>query len=233
MNKIISISGFDGAGKTTQLQLLRNTFIDRGLKTASIFDIKNDEHYANVGELDEYKEYFSSADVVFTRFYLRSAKTVSLQNYVMFNDDTVFEDFETVYELFTSAKHDAKLWFEVVINWLCEEDKIIIFDRYYHDEVAYRSLYSLDFKELLTEYTGTIFEPVISFYLKLPIENIINRNETRDDKNTILFNSPKKLEQLFSNYERLTKDTALTVIDGTENIELIHEKIMRTVDNMV
>jgi len=233
MGRILSISGFDGAGKTTQLNLLRELYSSRGYKTSSIFDLKNEETYFEVDELDVYYEYLTKSDIVFSRFYLRSIKTATLQSQLMFNSTDVFNDAETAYELFQSAMFDAQLWFKKVISKLYDEGKTIVFDRYFHDEIAYRALYSLSLAKLEKDYKNKVIPPVCSIYLKLPIREIIGRNKNRDDNRTALFNSSEKLNELYNNYEKLIQTGNFTVLNGLCDIKTIHKKVLAAIDNMV
>ena len=232
VGKIISLSGIDGVGKTTQLSMLMDKYKQTGCNVVSIFDINKDESYLTPNDFKIYYDYFSNADVIFTRFYLRSAKTLSLLNKVMYSNKGIFNNNELAYRLFKSCRSDACIWFEEVINKLYKNGKTLIFDRYYFDEIAYRALYSLDIEILLKEYYGVFPLPDARFYLKLkPLiayERAITRND--EDKKSILFNTPQKLEELYLNFEQLNKVIGLNVLNAESDKAVINSKIISFLD---
>ena len=73
-----------------------------------------------------------------------------VQNAVMFTGTDVFENVELIKEAAQEARKEAEIWYQKVISKLLAQGKIIVYDRYYFDEVAYRSLYSLP-KEIVEE----------------------------------------------------------------------------------
>lgn len=223
---IYSISGFDGAGKTTQLEYLRAWFEGNGKKTGSIFDLSNEETYSSQACYKKYLDYFEDLDVIFTRFYLRSAKTQELLHKMLFNPNNIFLDKELAFQAFLSCKDDAEKWYTNVIHKQIMKNKIVVFDRYFYDEALYRSLYSLNLNNLLDEYNNSIIPiPDYSFYLKLPLETVIERNSTREDAKTTLFKNKNKLSELNSKFDLLSENNNWKVIDA----ELTREEILNVI----
>lgn len=226
--KIISVSGIDGAGKTTQLNMLLSYYKKRGKKTASIFDLADNENYSCIENIKEYYNYFKKFDIIYTRFYLRSKSTQELINQLLYKKNAFFKTADA-YQLFSSCKNDAELWFNEVIIPLYNEGKTFLFDRYFYDEILYRSLYNLDINQLTDEYEKTIIPPAdYSFYLHLSIEEIIKRNENRSDAKTSLFNNIDKITELYDKLETNSSKFNLVRIEGKNSKNQILSSILNS-----
>lgn len=225
--KIISISGIDGAGKTTQLNMLISYYKKQGKKTASIFDLSDNENYNCIKEIKEYYNYFESFDVIYTRFYLRSKHTQELIDKLLYSKDAFFKTTDA-YQLFLSCKRDAELWFKEVIIPLYNKGKIFLFDRYFYDEIFYRSLYHLDINQLTKEYEKTIIPPADhSFYLHLSIDEIVKRNKNRSDAKTSLFSNKDKIAELYEKIETNSNKFNLVKIEGKNSKNQVLSSILK------
>lgn len=228
---IISISGIDGAGKTTQLNLLLEYYSKVGKRTCSIFDLDDNERYQDTSEFNKYYNYFKEFDVIYTRFYLRSSNTEKLLKELLYKKNA-FEYSSQAFALFKSCKKDAELWFEKVIIPLYKQGKTFLFDRYFYDEIIYRSLYNLDINELIDEYSNSITMPAdFAFYLHLPLDNVYNRNSKRDDIKTSLFNNKSKMNELYNILEIYSDQFSFIKIDGNNSKEYISKNILGVIES--
>ena len=83
---VISLSGYDGMGKSTSVDLLMEKICENhGLKGMSALKANNGtEVYENIEQVDDIYKALSRYDVITTRFYFRSNKMQKLQEMVMF-----------------------------------------------------------------------------------------------------------------------------------------------------
>lgn len=229
--KVITFSGFDGAGKSTNCEILAKTLC-KSKGYISLLDVVKSEELINCTQLNELYEIFCEKDVVITRFYMRSHRTAELQNSIMYASDDIFRKKDLIKELTISAKKDAFIWRTKVINPLLNKGIHVIFDRYFYDEIAYRSLYSIN-KKWIEDLYKMYPKPDLSFYLKLNIDDVINRNKEREDIQTTLFKNKLKMVELFENWEIITRKYGLYEIDASKNIEIISKKILDVWEKLV
>lgn len=203
---VISLSGYDGMGKSTSVDLLMEKICENhGLKGMSALKANNGtEVYENIEQVDDIYKALSRYDVITTRFYFRSNKMQKLQEMVMFAETDVFDNTELIKEVTDAARQEAQIWYDHVIGKLLRKNKIIIYDRYYYDEIAYRSLYNLKKEYIERKYIGYP-ESNIRIHLFGDMDLIRERNRTRIDMKTALFNCEDKMMELYQNIEYISK----------------------------
>lgn len=203
---VISLSGYDGMGKSTSVDLLMEKICENhGLKGMSALKANNGtEVYENIEQVDDIYKVLSRYDVITTRFYFRSNKMQKLQEMVMFAETDVFDNTELIKEVTDAARQEAQIWYDHVIGKLLRKNKIIIYDRYYYDEIAYRSLYNLKKEYIERKYIGYP-ESNIRIHLFGDMDLIRERNRTRIDMKTALFNCEDKMMELYQNIEYISK----------------------------
>jgi len=145
-DKIISISGIDGSGKTTMCENILEFYKSEGKKIVSMYDLNPEETYTTEEDFNEYYEKLKNYDVILCRFYLKSFKTKELQDKIFF--EVNFNEAEVILKMIDLVKNDIRLWNKYVIEKLLNKNKTIIFDRYFYDEIAYRSLYNLNIEKV-------------------------------------------------------------------------------------
>lgn len=229
---IISISGCDGAGKSTQGELLAKKISnEKNLKMISIFEIIGECGDKSISELNDIFEVLNKYDVILSRFYLKSDKLNELQNNLLVCTPKVFNDSMLIKQIAEYAKRDSDLWFTHVINKLILNGKIIIFDRYFYDEIAYRSLYNYSMQAMEKLYEDSQI-PDFSFYLKLSnVEEVLIRNKLRKDSKTTLFQNKEKINELINNFCVIARKNGMYVIDGNESKEKITNKIYNIISS--
>lgn len=226
--RIFTLTGFDGVGKTTHSKLITKYFEDEhGASGISMYDVRNTERYETLSDLKQYYDMFKSYDVINSRFYLYSPHNYAIQQRVMHEDD-IFNKTALVESVAKIASEDAKKWYDFVIGPLVEEGKIFVFDRYYFDEVAYRSLYGIS-PDWIAELYTEIPKPDGAFLLHLSVEEVIARNLSREDSKTQLYRNREKLIQLYSNLERIALNENMFIVDSSDDIETNHAKFIEQI----
>lgn len=230
--KIISFTGFDGVGKTTHSAKIMDWLYNRtGLKGVSMHEVKDTRVYQCLDDMKEYYEAFKNYDVINTRFFLFSEENLIKQKKVLYNTGA-FNNIELVKEVARSSRNDAKLWFENVLNPLLDQGKIIILDRYYYDEIAFKSLINIEkdfMKDLYKDFRLSDFP----FLLHLDVEEVIKRNEDREDANTLLYQNKDKMTQLYNQFKVLEKECNMIGICTNRSEELVHSEIISKLEHLL
>lgn len=230
---IITISGYDGIGKSTSVELLRKRICEQyNLKGASVLEINgNREIYNTEEEYDKVCKEISRYDVVTTRFFLRGAELQTLQNSVMFTGTEVFNNTELIKKTAETTKKEAIKLYNGFVKRLHENNKIVIYDRYWFDEIAYRSLYSWDKESIEKMYEGYEY-PEIRIFMHGDMELIRERNKGRVDMQTALFKSQKKMMELYDNMEYIREKFEMKSIEvKNKNREQITEELFKLIKN--
>lgn len=236
---IITISGYDGIGKSTSVELLRKRICDEyNLKGASVLEINGDrEIYNTEEEYDKVCKEASRYDVVTTRFFLRGTEMQTLQNSVMFNGVEIFDNTELIKKTAEMTKEEAIKLYNSFVKQLHENNKIVIYDRYWFDEIAYRSLYSWDKESIEKMYEGYEY-PEIRIFMHGDMELIRERNKDRIDIQTALFKSEKKMLELYDNMEYIREKFEMKSIEvkdksREEITEELFELIKKDIEKVI
>lgn len=227
---IISISGCDGAGKSTQGELLAKKIAnEKDLKWTSIFEVMESDTYDSSESLNDIYEKLCKYDVIVSRFYLKGERLKALQDKLVMSSNDIFNNKDAITEVAECAQQEARIWNEKVISKLLDLNKIIIFDRYFFDEIAYRGLYSIPMQTVEELYREFAI-PDKAFFLHIEIDEILKRNSVRKDIKTTLFQNRDKLVQLLDNFGKVSKKYNLSIIYGdkqskTQVCEHLYEEV--------
>lgn len=222
---LISISGYDGAGKTTQIKLLLNYYRQIGFKTASIYDIIPDIRYHSYQDLIRYYHYLVNFDVIHLRFRLNSDENSEIMK------NLEYSDFNNPYLAEAAALqgfYDYYLLEKYVTIPLLNLGKIIISDRHYYDEIAFKSIYGCSYSRMLKMYEE-IHVPDFAFYIAVSAETAFKRNQNRPDGKTTLYKNIHLLEKLGYYFNKELRDTNLIFIDGHNSISNIHSALLKQI----
>lgn len=228
---IISFSGLDGAGKTTQITYLMEYLKRKGLKCCSVYDISPDIRYHNKKDLLCYYDYFQTFDVIHTRFRMNSDANSKIINEL--EHSLVIPNHSLAMQAAHQGYSDAKEWFDTVtFPLIANSKKIFIYDRYSWDEIAFKTFYgcSLDYMEKLYAH---IKKPRNSFICTADASTIMKRNSGRPDENIILYTSLDYIDKLSNIFAKLAIVHNLCQINMESSVENIHKKIVSYIDNLL
>lgn len=178
--------------------------------------------YHSYKELKEYYSYLVNYDVVHLRFRLNSDEN----NQIMTTLE--YSEFNIPYLAQLAALqgfYDYYLLEKYITTPLLDSNKIVISDRHYYDEVAFKSVYGCNYSSMLKLY-NEIPVPDIAFYLSVPLNTIFQRNLYRSDGQTTLYKDPRLIKKLIYYFEKLLHDTNLVLIDGQQSIQKIQDNII-------
>lgn len=219
---LISFSGPDGAGKTTQIKKLLSYFRFQGFKVGAVQDINPNVRYHLGDDLTSYYEYLKQFDVIHTRFRLHSMENVDIMDIVQFI--STGNKWLTSFSAYTSH-HDAEQWYKYVTAPLLKDGKILISDKYAFDDIAFKTAYGCNYDWLKALHYDTKI-PDISVYLKVSRKTILKHNEHRKDLKNILYQKSENTEKLLKAFERLTIDYPLQAIEANGTQEEVYNNIL-------
>lgn len=219
---LISFSGPDGAGKTTQIKKLMSYFRRRGLTVGAVQDINPNVRYHLGDDLTSYYEYLKQFDVIHTRFRLHSMENVEIMDIVQFIP--IGNEWLTRFSAYTSH-HDAEQWYKYVTAPLLKDGKILISDKYAFDDIAFKTAYGCDYNWLRAMHHDTLI-PDISLYLKVNRNTILQHNEHRKDLYNILYQQAENTDKLLRAFEQLAKDYPIHTIEADGTKEEVSNRII-------
>lgn len=225
---LISFSGPDGAGKTTQIKNLLAYFKEHGFKTGGVQDINPNVRYHIGDNLTNYYNYLKQFDVIHTRFRLHSKENVDIMDIVQFISPG--NEWLTRYSAYTSH-FDAEQWYKYVTKPLLEDRKILISDKYAYDDIAFKTAYGCDYNWLRKLHYDTK-TPDISLYLKVSRDTILRHNAKRKDLKNILYQQPENTVKLLDAFDQLTTDYSISAIEADGTQEDVFHKIISLLESM-
>lgn len=219
---LITFSGPDGAGKTTQIKQLLSYFKEQGFRVGAIQDINPNIRYHIGDDLSSYYKYLSQFDVIHTRFRLHSMENVEIMDIVQFI--STGNKWMTSYSAYTSH-YDSEQWYKYVTKPLLDDNKILICDKYSFDDIAFKTAYGCDYSWLNALHHDCKI-PDIAIYLKVNRDTILKHNELRKDLKNILYQKSENTQKLLDTFEQLMQDYPIHAIEANGTPEKVHNNIM-------
>ena len=224
---IISFSGPDGIGKTTQILYLLKYFKNMGFKCCSVYDISSDIRYHNQRDLIAYYMHFQSNDVIHTRFRMNSDANDKLISKL--ENTSIIPNKELAMLAAKQGYIDACEWFDTVVNPIqAEKEKILIFDRYIWDEIAFKTFYGCSLEYMEDLYIN-IERPQLSLICTASTPTIKKRNSTRPDGDTTLYKSSIYINQLNDIFTQIAEAHKLQIINMEGTPIDTHKKILQLI----
>ena len=230
---LITISGPDGTGKTTQCKLILEYMKNKGFKVASVSDIVDGFDYKSGKSeyLKSFYDYFKSFDVIHTRFRLHSEENARVMDKL---EITPIGNFELATLSAYTAYYDYVQWNKYVNEPLLKENKLLVCDKYAFDDIAFKTTFGCQYEWMKKIYYNVEL-PDLGFYMKLKPETVVERNISRPDGRIVFYDNIKNTKRLQYNYSRIVNDYGLIELDANQSKEDIHSNILgflnRLIDN--
>lgn len=222
---IISFSGLDGAGKTTQIQMLLQNYQNIGASIGSIYTYTPNIRYHHTTELKNIYKKLSSFDVIHIRYRLNS----DMNNFIMqrLESKAPQQHLLSVAAAIQGYLDHCELR-DYVLNSLLEDNKILIFDRYYYDELAFKYTYGCpDF--VLKKLYNNVLDADIKFYIQIPAIECLKRNRSRPDSKVVLYQNEDYINFLIERFNLIAKRKELITLNGMDTKEKISQSILKYV----
>lgn len=219
--KIISISGVDGAGKTTQLQLLFERLKKYRFRCAMRqFGIYS---YGEIAarQLEELME----NDFVFTRLCVDWGQHYPLIRDFVYNPDLQTREMAmAVNAVFTGGCLQV---YASCLQPLLERGIHIVCDRYWLDDIVFRGRW-IEEKLIRTLYQD-VPRPDLPILLDVPADVLWERNQSRMDGRSPILKDFENIASLRNAFLDLAKRENMVVIDGHRSSQDIAEDITKCV----
>ncbi len=202
--KFIVLEGIDSSGKSTQADLLREYFRNRGEKSV----ISSEPTNGPVGKL------------------IRKAMQSPL---IPMEDRKIFD--EQMAYLFAADRH-YHLYndHDGVFYLINQKQTHVISTRYYFSSLAYNCSTEEEY-QFVYQLNSKFPNPDLVIYINLPVEESLKRLAERESRE--VYEHKEKLIEVSQNFEKIFSlyEGNLLKIDGTDTIPNIHEQIINRLDN--
>jgi thymidylate kinase len=220
---IISFSGLDGAGKTTQIKMLLDAYQNLGAKVGSIYSYIPDIRYHNVKELCVLYEKLLPFDVIHIRYRLNSDKNCAIMRKLekQMPPQKIMATIAAI-----QGYIDHKELSRYVLEPLISKKKVLIFDRYYYDELAFKYVYGCP-ECVLEHIYHNESNTDLGFLVKISPDECIKRNQHRPDSAVPLYQSRKNISLLAERFDFIAEKKGLIAIDGSLSKERIARSVLK------
>ena len=221
----ISFSGLDGAGKTTQIKMLLETYQNLGAKVVSIYTYLPDIRYHSAKELHILYQRLCAYDVIHIRYRLNSDKNFHIMQQLerKIPPQRFLATVATIQDYL-----DHRELSKFVLKPLLAEKKTLIFDRYYYDELAFKYVYGCP-KFILESIYRNAKNTNWGFSLKISSEECIKRNQSRPDSIVALYQTKASIDALVGRFDCIAEKKKLIFLDGTCTKEVIAALVLKQI----
>ena len=113
--KIVSISGFDGVGKTTQIKRIIENLKKKD-SAITLFDVIKEDTYTSYQDIKTIKKIFSMYKYVSVRFFLSGPETKRLQQKVLNGKEDIFSRITLIEKLCEFEKRDSTICLAILLS---------------------------------------------------------------------------------------------------------------------
>jgi len=217
--RLLSISGVDGAGKSTQLALLRTHLEERGYRCAAhLFEATSYGHRA-VAEID--RVITGGVECLFTRVSIDW-----MDRYPLARDFINEADLQTpelalaVTAIFAGACVQV---YACCIRPLLERGVHVICDRYWYDDLVYRGYWVDD--ALVRQLYAPLRVPDLAVLIDVPPATTLRRNRARSDRRSPLLRDAAAIDEVRRRFLGMARRESLIVIDGDRLASLVSAEV--------
>ena len=223
--KIVSISGLDGAGKSTQLELLRKKLGHAGMECTQIqFDAED------YGEQAQQKvEDLKSYDVVFTRLCIDWKERFPLINDFVYTD--TLQNKENAMAVTSVFAGGCLQVYHECLKPLLREGVHLVVDRYWFDDIVYRGFW-VD-EHIVRMLYSSIPSPDLAIFLNTPPSISYERNQQRIDGKSPLMRNIHHVNTISEKFSELARRERMFVVDGALELEQKHAIIFEKVYSLL
>lgn len=227
---LITISGPDGTGKTTQSKMLLKYFENKGYTTASVSDILDNFDYesGNISDLTNIYDYLKNYDVVHTRFRLHSRENAKVMDEL---EVSPLGNFKLATLSAYTSYYDQIQWNKYINEPLLNSGKILLCDKYAYDDIAFKATFGCQYEWMKKVYYDLRI-PQIAFYMDVNPETIIERNISRPDGRIVFYDNLKNTRRLKYYYDRLVEDYNIIKLDGNDSPKNIQAVLLQHLEKL-
>jgi len=204
---LLTISGIDGSGKTTQAEMFINALKECGIRTKYIWMRYGSSNYIN-------------KLIKIGKFIMRRKENINTiskieerKKYLESRISKVLWEITTVIELY---------FYSLKIRWYLFWGYFVVCDRYILDAVSEMAFYIGEVNSYSKLLSFIFPDSDISFYLRLSLKDFLKRNT--DEKE--LFQNPEKAEKLISLYDFWSKKLKIRQVNGSLNKNKLNNGIV-------
>ncbi|MGZ7445111.1 dTMP kinase [Paenibacillus sp. TH7-28] len=223
--KIISISGLDGAGKSTQLTLLQEKLEQAGMKCARLQFESEDYGERAKQKVEELKRF----GVVFTRLCLDWKHRFPLMHDFVYTE-TLQNAGNALAVTSVFAGGCLQVYHEC-LKPLVEAGVHLVVDRYWYDDIVYRSFW-VD-EAVVRMLYRSIPAPDLAIFLNTPPGVSYERNRQRIDGQSPLMGNLQNVRAVAEKFQELAHKENMRVIDGALELEEKHALIYHEVASLM
>lgn len=219
--KVISISGLDGAGKSTQLELLQKKLSQIGMNCISLQFEAEDYGERAEQQVKKLKKY----DVVFTRLCMDWKNRFPLIHDFVYTETLQNgENATAVTSVFAGGC--LQVYHECLKPLLLEGVHLVV-DRYWYDDIVYRGMWVNE--SIVRMLYSSIPAPDLAIFLHTPPSVSYERNRQRIDGKSPLMRNLQNVHIISEKFYELAQRENMFIVDGSQELEEKHNIIFNKV----